>query len=438
MATQTEKSPRLNFTNAQLAKLPIPETGRVVYRDHGGQQSITGLQCWVSSSGHKSFVLRKKLPGQKSPVSVTIGTFPELAVDAARSLARDKIAMLQGGVNPNEVKRKQAIQGTTFGQAFKDYMQSGKQRSQNTIGNYQTIRRKYLYDWLDTPVKSITTDAISKRHTAISKGSLPPGDGYKASDMKPSVAAANKTVRIIRAVINFAMDQYPELEMTDNPVRKMPVKVNTEKSRRTRLWEADLPAWFEAVEALRQSNNLFDVTAADYLTFVLMTGLRRREASGLTWDRVNMRNRHLTLLDTKSGEPLLLPIPDYLMDILKRRQKLGGEYVFPGGGKNNTLDDPRRQIAWIRSQSGVSFTIHDLRRTFGSIAASQDINFAVLKTLLNHSKGRDVTENHYVSLDVERLRRPMQAISAYILRAAGISQNNVTALPVADRAGGES
>jgi len=107
---------------------------------------------------------------------------------------------------------------------------------------------------------------------------------------------------------------------------------------------------------------------------------------------------------------------DQLETILKRRCKdrIGG-YAFIGPTSIENLDDPRRQLEFIREESGLKFTPHDLRRTFVSIAESLDISAYALKTLVNHSKGSDVTAG-YVVMDLERLRSPMQRITDHIMR----------------------
>ncbi len=50
--------------------------------------------------------------------------------------------------------------------------------------------------------------------------------------------------------------------------------------------------------------------------------------------------------------------------------------------------------------------LHDLRRTFITIAKALDIPAYTLKKLVNHSTGNDVTGGYIVS-DMECLRAPM-------------------------------
>lgn len=64
--------------------------------------------------------------------------------------------------------------------------------------------------------------------------------------------------------------------------------------------------------------------------------------------------------------------------------------------------------------SGVPFTLHDLRRTFATIAEGLDLSAYALKRLLNHKMNNDVTAG-YIMRDVDRLRKPMQQIANFLL-----------------------
>ncbi len=68
----------------------------------------------------------------------------------------------------------------------------------------------------------------------------------------------------------------------------------------------------------------------------------------------------------------------------------------------------------VAALSGVPFTIHDLRRTFATTAEGLDLPAYSLKRLLNHKMSNDVTAG-YIMLDVERLRKPMQLITDFLI-----------------------
>ena len=125
----------------------------------------------------------------------------------------------------------------------------------------------------------------------------------------------------------------------------------------------------------------------------------------------------------------MLPLSDYLYDLLvARHEGAVSPFVFPGQEPNASLKEPRPQMRKVTDRSGVEFTLHDLRRTFITIAEGLDISAYAIKRLVNHKMHQDVTAGYIIS-DLERLRQPMQRITDLILQKAGvISTDNVVPL----------
>lgn len=176
-----------------------------------------------------------------------------------------------------------------------------------------------------------------------------------------------------------------------------------------------LKAWFAAVQML--DNKI----AADYLELLVLTGLRRSEGASLRWDCVDLISRTLTIEITKNKRKHVLPISDYLHAMLTRlKENAVNEFVYPGTGKTGHVVEIKKNVASVVKASKLPFTLHDLRRTFITIAESLDISAYAVKRLANHSMSGDVTATHYIVFDIERLRDPMEKINRYILRNAGI------------------
>lgn len=174
--------------------------------------------------------------------------------------------------------------------------------------------------------------------------------------------------------------------------------------------------------------SLQNETLRDYLLLILFTGLRRQEAAKLKWSQVDFKAKTLIVIDTKNREPHILPLSNYLSELLiKRNQNIHTEYVFPGTGKDGYIVEPRKQMAKVIETTGIPFTVHDLRRTFITIAESLDIAAYALKRLLNHKMSGDVTAG-YIMLDAERLRKPMQMITNHLLRQMIPTQSPVISL----------
>ena len=169
--------------------------------------------------------------------------------------------------------------------------------------------------------------------------------------------------------------------------------------------------------------NIDNSTIRDYLIFVLLTGCRKDESAKLQWSDIDLTDNSYILRDPKNGRPMQLPLSDYLANMLTARKlSSNNDFVFPGEGVRGYLVEPKRQLAKIIEKTDVPFAMHDLRRTFVTIAESLDISSFAVKALVNHKQGDDVTSG-YIQLNVERLRIPMQTITDFILKSAGIKQS---------------
>jgi integrase len=161
-------------------------------------------------------------------------------------------------------------------------------------------------------------------------------------------------------------------------------------------------------------NNISE-TVSDYLMFILFTGLRQSEASGLLWKDVDFNNNIFTVRDTKNHTDHTLPLTGHTINLLRGRELTStGSFVFSGKNPEKSIVNPYKQIKKVREKSGVHFTMHDLRRTFATYADSLYIQHSIIKRLINH-KETDVTSVHYIQSSIETLRKPMQQITDYIL-----------------------
>ncbi|MFB9140923.1 tyrosine-type recombinase/integrase [Maritalea porphyrae] len=175
----------------------------------------------------------------------------------------------------------------------------------------------------------------------------------------------------------------------------------------------DLPLWWKAVLVEPDYSR-------DFLLMALFTGMRRGELMKLRWENVNLETRTLYLPKTKNGDPLMLPMSNFLTDLLKERHARATslDWVFPGPGKTGHMVETKKFLLRVSAGSGVSFTLHDLRRTFITIAESLDVPYYALKRLLNHRTNSDVTGG-YIVVDAERLRGPVQRVADRILELVG-------------------
>jgi len=384
---------KLKITKLAVEKCPFPEKGQKLYFD----TQMIGFGLCVGKKTKTYFAQRQT--GKKTE-RVTIGRHGDITAEEARSEARDKLAELARGKTSNRARRK----SLTLRRALEEYLKERNELRPFTVKTYRRVIDSHLGDWADRPLAEITTQQVMARHRELGEEKGKP--------------AANTTMRILRAIYNFADE--PELDLPRNPVMRLTRTRSwyRETRRQTIIPFAQLTDWYAAVMALPND------AARDYLRLLLFTGMRRSEALRLRWENIDFGARTLLVPDTKNHEPLLLPLSDFVLSLLRARfEKTGGsEWVFPGDGKSGHMEEPKKFIHHVRSASGVEFTLHDLRRTFITIAESLDISAYALKRLLNHKEHRDVTAG-YIVLSVERLRAPMQKIADYLEDACDAAQN---------------
>jgi len=394
-----------NFTVKELNKLPTPIKGS---RDTYHDTNVAGLTLRVTATGVKSFVIRKRINGK--PVMTTLGQYPAMTLSQARVAARKSLNIFSSGVNPNNKKIEQRIKSITLQESMNDYISSRKHALKpKTIRDYQILFNSYLSEWSNKELVGITRSMVVKKHTTI-------GD--------KSIYRANATMRLLRAIFNFAMSEYEDSNdipiITHNPVQKIKRNWFKENVRTNIIEPNDLKDWFSAVIALpddkaNTTHKNTSETVKDYLVLLLFTGLRPSEGINLKWSDIDFKNQLLRIEDTKNREDHTLPLTEYIINLLETRKNTSlGDYVFPGYNPQKALVSPNRQVKKVIKDSGVQFLLHDLRRTFATYADSLEIQHNTIKRLMNH-KNNDVTSAHYIHQSIETLRKPMNKITNYIL-----------------------
>jgi len=402
---------KVKITKSVVDKFSSPVQGQAFLRD----TFLNGFGLRITASGRKSFIVEKRISGKVK--RITLGRYGELTVEQARKQAIQILGKVAQGIDPIAESRKCRIQSTTLAQAYKKFKSARKNLKPKTLYDYERFMQVPFKDWQNKPLVDISKNLIAEKHIKLGNTSGP--------------AYANSAMRFLRSLLNYAMAAYDD-ETGHTIILENPVCVLS----RTRAWYPDrrrqsvikshqLPAWFEAVNELRdRENSYFGRTIGDYLLFLLFTGLRRQEAAQILWEHVDLKDRTLLIIDPKNHQPLTLPLSDFLYDLLKNRyQQAINEYVFTGKEGEGYLIEPKRQMQKVIDQSEVHFILHDLRRTFITVAESLDISPYAIKRLVNHKMKDDVTAGYIIS-DVERLRKPMQRITDSLVKASKAFKEN--------------
>lgn len=126
--------------------------------------------------------------------------------------------------------------------------------------------------------------------------------------------------------------------------------------------------------------------AGRLLAFLSLTGMRLGEATGLTWERVNLELGEARLVETKTGRPRVVPLSPQALDVLQDTPR-SGSLVFwhSRGGTGQPFRNAPTYLAKLVRAAGQRFRIHDLRHRFAIEYLRAGGDIYRLSGILGHS-----------------------------------------------------
>ncbi len=419
--------PKLRLNETNIGKVPIPEKGQVLFWD----DRLEGFGLRVTPTT-KVFIVQSRVAGRDRRVKICSaknGDEGAMSPEDARKEAQKLIALMNTGVDPNQVKAEAKIKGRTLEDVLNDYLSNKKLRS-NTEKLYRTGFRLGLYDWRNKTPDQISPEDVLMRYDKLCTG-------WRASSTQHSrgkgKALASQVMRLLVQIFNYEI--VVRRRNIANPVKLLShlrKGWSQSEQRQVILLDDELEAFYKAVMDLR------DGRSRDFILLLLMTGLRSQECAGLTWEEVDLKQGYVLIGKerTKNKTDHGLPLTDFLKDLFERRmaendkhhagrkresnEERSSIYVFPGYGRTMRYVEPKTAFGMVSKRIGKHITPHVLRHTFATASQKLLINERLQAKLLNHTKP-DITAR-YIHADVEMLREPMNKIGDYFLEQMKVAR----------------
>lgn len=386
----TGVAPRLKFTKKLLLRVEPPPRGRLYFYD----TETPHLLFQITENGARSFYVYRRVDGR--PSRIRLGGFPELTVEQARKKAERINGQIAHGEDP-QAKRRAASAEMTLGDLWKRYEEHAASRSTaKTRDNDERLWRCHLETWSKRRLSDIRrVDAIA-RLESIAKES--------------GKAVANRALQLLRRLYNYARDHL-EVRL-ENPAVRLPFF--EEKARDRFLTAAEMPAFFESLEAEP------DALLRDFFKLCLFTGARRGNVQAMRWEELDLESGVWRIPESKNGEPLRVTLSPVALEILKRRgksRKNGSPWVFPSRGKTGHLTEPKSAWKRLIARAGITgLRIHDLRRTLGSWQAAGGAGLPIIGKSLGHRSSAATAI--YARLDLDPVRQSVNVAVAAMLQAS--------------------
>ncbi|MCP4477829.1 MAG: tyrosine-type recombinase/integrase [Planctomycetaceae bacterium] len=398
---------KLTLTEKNITTLALPEKGkRINYFD----TKIPALHVRVSSTGSKSYYIQKRVLGKLKRIN--LGKCGDLLLRDARDLALETLSDLSRGVDVVNERKKERDRGETFRVYFDLYLKSRSLKA-STIKDYNRQLDENLISIADTPIAEIGRKKLLKLFQEKSKSSK---------------ARANGAMRVFRAVYNYAIavttDDQGVTILPPNPVKILSdAKAwNATKRKKEIIHPDDLGKWVDAVKRLPLGRSEYAESVSRLFLLLIITGWRTNQMINLKWSNVDLNKQIFAISDddVKNKDGHDLPMSSHAAVLLSEIKAVGigkgSDFVFAEPGSKKPVDDFRHWIEIVEKESGVKFTLYDLRRSFMTYGSEcLDLNMLTVKRLAQHkTQESDVTAGYIVPL-VERMRRAAQLISDFIL-----------------------
>lgn len=395
----------MKLTKTNIDKITYEKADKFYWDD-----DVTGFGVKVTKTA-KTYIVQSRVNGKS--IRKKIAVVGTITPDEARKQAKVLLGEMAKGIDVVAVARKERIKSVTLREAYEDFKKLRPLRESTIIG-YNTAIYSTFKDWNNKPLAAISGDMVVKKFKQISV---------------ENPYGANLYFRCLRAVINFAMENYSVNDvplLPYNPCNKINrLKIWNRAERRTRCIKPEQLADFFAGLKIKAEERQQKQQTKKQCVILLFTGCRDQEIASLQRKNIDFETGCITIETTKNHRKHILPYGKWLGEYLKELCKglAPNDYILPANNRCGHLKDHRKACKEIAHDCNIDFSLHDLRRTFASIANNHISGMTqyTLKKLLNHAED-DVTAG-YIQFEPEQLRKPMQEIEDFILKKAGVNRD---------------
>ena len=410
------------LTEIRARKELAPARGQTILWD----TDVKGFALRVTPGGAKSFLLDYRVDGRQR--RITIGSFPDWSVQAARTKAKKLKQEVDGGHDPMGQRHADRVAPTLQDLWERYEIEHLPRKAIRAQADERSMWQKIILPRLGKlKIASIDADHIDELHRDV-------------TNIRGTPVRANRVVEVLRKAFNLAIRWK---WLSDNPAAG--VRKNAEEKRNRFLNRTEITALAQAL------NDHTEPVSANAIKLLMLTGARRGEVLGATWDMFDLENGIWTKPSAHTKQRLVHRVPlsglalrlltDIRVDATRLAHAAGSSlspYVFPGiDGK--PLTDIKRSWTSICRKAGLAVQvetiarngrpakgkdgkpalvwqpnvrIHDLRHSFASILVSAGASLPLIGQMLGHTQVQ--TTQRYAHLFDDPMRDAAETVGKVI------------------------
>jgi len=360
----------VKLTKAAIGALELPagKTEGFYWDD-----DLPGFGVRIRAGGKRTFVVQYRVGRQQRRLS--LGRVDALDLSEARRAARATLG--KAGLGDDAQAAKAAArreQNVRFGTVVERFLE--RQKGRLRPNSYRETKR-----YLETALRGLHdlhVDKVTRADVAEKLATIAKTNGPVAADRARAAASA---------MYGWAMR---EGLAENNPVA-MTNKHSEARGKERTLSDTELKTIWR---------HLRDDDYGHIVRLLTLTGCRREEVAGMTWEEIDVESRLWTIPSdrVKNGRTHEVPLSDLALSVIEKVEKRDGRDLLFGKGDGpfsgwsvakKALD---KRIAEDCKETGIRppapWTLHDLRRTVATRMA--DLGIAqphIVEAVLNHISG---------------------------------------------------
>lgn len=343
---------------------------------------VTGFCLRIYPTGKKTYFFQYRNLYRETKF-IKIGVHGNVTTEQAREKATLLALKVCAGEDPSVKALPIAISPTIEGLAEKYLkLHAENEKRPKSIKEDKAMLKNYILKRFGArKVVDITVEDIQTLHVSLNKKRV----------------LSNRILALFHKMFNLAIQWRWR---TDNPVAG--IKKYQEHKRTRWLQEDELKSLVNVLDTYPNQ------TVAHIIRLLLLTGARKHEVLGATWDQFDLgkgvwtKMAHTTKQKKMEHTPLS-PVALSIVKEIKQERKSDSPFLFPGKVEGSAVKDIKKSWGTIVKQANLQdFRIHDLRHTYASHLVSSGLSLSIVGKLLGHTQAS--TTQRYAHLADEPLR----------------------------------
>ncbi|WP_176500244.1 tyrosine-type recombinase/integrase [Sphingomonas sp. HMP9] len=386
--TQVDKTVTINKRFINEITFPSTEDGRRVHWD----KQLKGYGIRVNPNRTIVFVVqyRMKAKGAKTQ-TYTIGKYGSpWSPDAAREEARSLLEQVHRGIDP--IAQRRTVEAAAEQAALEEVHYEFNAFADRYIEEHVKANDlRSLSDIQGTFDRDIRPFFQGKSVRQITKQDC---KDLRSQIGQRSKSAANKAHKWLNAALMWGIE-HDGLESSPMLGLKRPYKEG-KRNRTLSEWEIAL-LWSVLPQLAWQF--------AMHMRILILTGLRLREVSGMTWEEIDLDRKEWIVPGARTKNKRdhlvpILPVFERLLTTIEPDPQLRSGLLLTTNGRTPVsgfskskaevdvlIDSALRESAWRTHGPFAPWVRHDMRRTLSTMCGEMRVPIAYAEAILNHVSG---------------------------------------------------